>query len=86
MRFAVIAAALAAAAPLHAQPVAVPAAPNYAKDQDWLCLPGRSDVGAQRLRTIPTRARPCADIPHKQDDGDDQSVLLELDYWALLPR
>ena len=28
-------------------------------------LPGRSDVGALRLRTVATRDRPCADFPYK---------------------
>ena len=51
MRFAVLAAALAAAAPLPAQQAAVPAAPDYARDQAWLCLPGRSDVCSTPLPT-----------------------------------
>jgi 2-methylfumaryl-CoA hydratase len=49
-------------------------------------LPGREDVGALRLRTIATRDRPCADYPLKSGDDDDPSVILELDYWVLLPR
>jgi 2-methylfumaryl-CoA hydratase len=49
-------------------------------------LPGRADVGALRLRTIATRDRPCADFPHKAGDADDPAVLLELDYWVLMPR
>ncbi|MGN6462261.1 MAG: hypothetical protein ACTHLY_13795, partial [Pseudolabrys sp.] len=49
-------------------------------------LPGRSDVGALRLRTIATKDRPCGDFPAKTDDGDDPAVILELDYWALMPR
>ncbi len=49
-------------------------------------LPGRSDVGALRLRTIATRDRPCADFPLKSGDADDPSVILDLDYWALMPR
>jgi hypothetical protein len=44
------AAALAAAAPLHAQAPA-PAAPDYTKDSSWLCLPGRADVCSTPLAT-----------------------------------
>ena len=32
-------------------------------------LPGRTDVGALRLRTIATKDQPCADFPLKQDDA-----------------
>jgi len=49
-------------------------------------LPGRSDVGALRLRTIATKDRPCDDFPHKIGGEDDPAVVLELDYWVLLPR
>ena len=49
-------------------------------------LPGRGDVGALRLRTIATKDRPCADFPRKSADQDDPAVVLELDYWVLLPR
>ena len=50
MRSLLIAAlALAAAAPLPAQTPA--AAPDYAKDSTWLCLPGRADVCSKPLAT-----------------------------------
>ena len=61
-------------------------------------LPGRSDVGALRLRTVATKDRPCADFPYKlapgpaegrtRADGEqyDPAVILDLDYWALIPR
>jgi 2-methylfumaryl-CoA hydratase len=49
-------------------------------------LPGRGDVGALRLRTVATRDRPCADFPYKSGDDYDSAVLLDLDYWALIPR
>jgi 2-methylfumaryl-CoA hydratase len=49
-------------------------------------LPGRSDVGALRLRTIATKDRPCTDFPLKSGDHDDAAVILDLDYWALIPR
>ena len=61
-------------------------------------LPGRNDVGALRLRTVATKDRPCADFPYKhalgaaegrtRGSGDeyDPAVLLDLDYWVLMPR
>jgi 2-methylfumaryl-CoA hydratase len=49
-------------------------------------LPGRSDVGALRLRTVATKDCPCADFPLKVGNDDDPAVLLELDYWVLMPR
>jgi len=49
-------------------------------------LPERSDVAALRLRTIATKNRPCDDFPHKVGGEDDPAVVLELDYWVLLPR
>jgi len=49
-------------------------------------LPGRKDVGALRLRTIATKDRPCADFPFKNGDDYDEAVILDLDYWVLLPR
>ena len=49
-------------------------------------LPGRDDVGALRIRTIATKDRPCADYPLKAGDDYDPSVILDLDYWALIPR
>jgi 2-methylfumaryl-CoA hydratase len=50
-------------------------------------LPGRSDVGALRLRSIATKDKPCAEFPDKGEDGKaDPAVILDLDYWALIPR
>ncbi len=49
-------------------------------------LPGRSDVGALRLRTVATKDRPCPDFPLKMEGADDPAVLLDLDYWVLMPR
>ena len=49
-------------------------------------LPGRNDVGALRLRTIATKDRPCADFPLKIGDDYDPAVILDLDYWVLMPR
>ena len=49
-------------------------------------LSGRSDVGALRLRTVATKDQPCADFPLKDGDADDPAVILDLDYWVLMPR
>jgi 2-methylfumaryl-CoA hydratase len=50
-------------------------------------VPERSDIGALRVRTVATKDRPCADYPYKKNDGDyDDSVILDLDYWVVLPR
>ena len=49
-------------------------------------LPGRDDVGALRLRTVATKDRPCADFPLKQGDDSDPAVILDLDYWVLMPK
>jgi 2-methylfumaryl-CoA hydratase len=49
-------------------------------------LPGRRDVGALRVRTVATKDRPCADYPDKVGEADDPAVILDLDYWVLMPR
>ncbi|MEE8500317.1 MAG: MaoC family dehydratase, partial [Kiloniellales bacterium] len=50
-------------------------------------LPGRTDLGALRLRTVATKDRACADFPYQDPDGKpDPSVVLELDYTVLMPR
>ncbi|HXW28439.1 MAG TPA: MaoC family dehydratase [Xanthobacteraceae bacterium] len=49
-------------------------------------LPGRGDVGALRVRTVATKDRPCTDYPDKAGEADDPSMILDLDYWVLIPR
>jgi 2-methylfumaryl-CoA hydratase len=49
-------------------------------------IPGRHDVGALRLRTVATGDKPCGDFPLKTGDDYDAAVLLDLDYWVLMPR
>jgi len=49
-------------------------------------IAGREDVGALRLRTIATKDQPCAAYPLKEGDAYHPSVILDLDYWALIPR
>lgn len=54
---------------------------------DRMELPGRSDVGALRVRTVATKDRPCADFPDKAPDGSyDPAVVLDFDYSLLMPR
>ena len=45
-------------------------------------IPGRSDIGALRLRTIATKDRPFAE----REGNPEDAVLLDLDYWATVPR
>ncbi len=49
-------------------------------------LPQRNDVGALRLRTVATRDRPCSDFPYRNGGDEDPAVILDLDYWVLIPR
>jgi len=49
-------------------------------------LTNRRDLGALRLRTVATKDQPCGDFPLKAGDEDDPAVILDLDYWVLLPR
>src|SRR5437588_11662638 len=49
-------------------------------------LPGRDDVGALRLRLVATKDHPRADVPLKGTEGDHPAVLLDLDYWGLVPK
>ena len=50
-------------------------------------LPGRSGLGALRLRLIATKDCPCDSFPGKQADGKyPPAVVLDLDYWLLMPK
>jgi 2-methylfumaryl-CoA hydratase len=49
-------------------------------------LPGRSDVGALRLRLVAAKDHPCGDFPDKVEASYHPAVVLDLDYWALMPR
>lgn len=50
-------------------------------------LPGRIDVGALRLRTVAAKNQACGDWPGKRADGKyHPAVVLDLDYWLLMPR
>lgn len=50
-------------------------------------LPGRSDVGALRIRTVATKDRACHDFPgHDATAAIDPAVVLDLDSTVLIPR
>jgi 2-methylfumaryl-CoA hydratase len=49
-------------------------------------IPRRRDLGALRLRTIAAKDQPCAEFPGKSGDGYHPAVVLDLDYWVLMPR
>ena len=49
-------------------------------------LPGRSDIGALRLRTVATKDRACHDFPGHDPATADPEVVLDLDYTVLMPR
>jgi 2-methylfumaryl-CoA hydratase len=69
-------------------------APTFAGDTvyawsevlDKMPLPGCSDLGALRLRTVATKDHACASFPYKNSDGKyDSAVVLDLDYDVLMP-
>jgi 2-methylfumaryl-CoA hydratase len=45
----------------------------------------RPDLGALRLRLVALKDKPAAAFPLKSAEQYDPSVLLDLDFWALLP-
>jgi 2-methylfumaryl-CoA hydratase len=49
-------------------------------------LPRRPDIGALRLRTIATKDEPCGGFPGRESEGYHPAVVLDLDYWVLVPR
>jgi 2-methylfumaryl-CoA hydratase len=51
-------------------------------------LPGRSDLGALRLRLVALKNRPGAGFPLKTEDGKgyEPEVVLDFDYTVLMPR
>jgi 2-methylfumaryl-CoA hydratase len=44
------------------------------------------DVGALRVVTRATRDLPCSEFPTEDGTLEKPGVILELDYWALIPR
>jgi 2-methylfumaryl-CoA hydratase len=53
---------------------------------DTADVPAQSDLGALRIVTRATRDLPTKDFPTKEATAEQPGVVLEFDYWALLPR
>ncbi len=54
---------------------------------DKAAIAGRSDCAALRLRLIATKNVPCRTFPYQRSDGTyAPEVVLDFDYWALMPR
>lgn len=50
-------------------------------------IDGHADLGALRLRTVGAKDHPPADFPLRGDDGKyPPHVVLDLDYWVLMPK
>ncbi len=50
-------------------------------------IPGRTDVGALRIRLVAVKNQDCASFPLKSPAGDyADGVILDLDAWVVLPR
>jgi 2-methylfumaryl-CoA hydratase len=50
-------------------------------------LAHRKDAGLLRLRLVATKDLPCTAFPDRGDDGAyPQDVILDFDYWAVMPR
>jgi len=50
-------------------------------------IEGRSDVGALRVRTVACKDQPTDGFPDKDAESKYlESVVLDLDYWVLMPR
>ena len=50
-------------------------------------IPGRSDIGALRIRLTAVKNRSCADFLLRNAKGDyDDGVILDLDIWVVMPR
>lgn len=49
-------------------------------------VPAQSDLGALRIRTRATRDLPCGDFPAADATAEEPGVILDFDYWALVPR
>ena len=50
-------------------------------------VPGHPDAGALRIRTRAAKDTACKEFPDTTEDGKrDPSVVLDLDYWVILPK
>ncbi|MEQ8665300.1 MAG: MaoC family dehydratase [Rhodospirillales bacterium] len=70
-------------------------APTFAGDTiyawseiaDKVAVGGRNDIGALRIRTRAVKNLSAAEFPNRSEDSKDHAaVVLEFDYWALMPR
>ena len=71
------------------------AAPAFAGDTVYAwsevlareAIPGRTDVGALRLRTVATKNVACSAYPGPSEPATaSEGVILDLDYWVTIPR
>ncbi len=53
---------------------------------DSAVVKGRKDIGALRLRTIATKNLPCGGFPGALEKGYTDGIILDLDYWVLMPK
>ena len=58
----------------------------WSEIKDKAELPGRNDVGALRIITRATRDISSSTFQLEDGAADKPGVILELDYWALMPR
>jgi 2-methylfumaryl-CoA hydratase len=58
----------------------------YSEVLEKIELPGRSDLGALRVRLVATKNQPAGAFPLKKDGKYEDSVVLDLDYTLALPR
>ncbi len=59
----------------------------YSEVLDRADLPGHDDLGALRIRLVATKDRDCRDFPLRGEDGKyDPSVVLDFDYWGIMPK
>ena len=50
-------------------------------------IPGRSDIGALRVRLVGVKNADCATLPFKNEKGEyAEGVVLDLDLWLVMPR
>jgi 2-methylfumaryl-CoA hydratase len=57
----------------------------WSEIRDKVQIAGRRDVGALRILTRATRDMPAGSFPAEPADEGEPGVILELDYWALMP-
>jgi 2-methylfumaryl-CoA hydratase len=58
----------------------------WSEVRDKAEIAGSGDIGALRLRTVAAKDHPCADFPDRQGEAYHPAVVLDLDYWVLMPR